>query len=333
MVQNKNAFISEKDLLFQNSWLWYRRKQIQEKLNIIKNCSSIVNIWYFGFYEYKEVTEKKLTIPRSLDINYIILNTIENLKASNFKLARLSIMDIAYGKIWDHEISPKTGILVSEETIKDYYKQEKRLKISLNDQLDNFYESCNNNTITDEFSYYFHTKRLNSVELKDSQRKFHHFSKSQMKIVDGIRVPRRTPSFVSFQTIKHRDENKENDVLILEDNYLALQNPFDKMTDNEFLLYMCFRATFTITPESAILLKEFQLDAILEFLTPYLYIAIWRSSRTMDKLILPNSKLSMKIIGLDNLFVSQNAFEKTESHFKRSHSLQVCLNKHFWVKT
>ena len=43
---------------------------------------------------------------------------------------------------------------MSEETVKNHYKGKERCKISLNDQLEDFYEGCKNNTIRRECAYY-----------------------------------------------------------------------------------------------------------------------------------------------------------------------------------
>lgn len=94
--------------------LLYRRKEIQEKVDILRTCSGIVDIFYFGFFEYKTVdvaqnSRKYSRKQKSLAIKNILQNSIENLKKSQFKLSRISIMDIRYGKIWEQGITGGHG--------------------------------------------------------------------------------------------------------------------------------------------------------------------------------------------------------------------------------
>ena len=63
----------------------------------------------------------------------------------------------------------------------DLYKQKQRLKISLNDQLEDFYENCKNSNIIEECVYYYHTKRLDSEELQLSKTRFEKFRSRSMR--------------------------------------------------------------------------------------------------------------------------------------------------------
>ena len=185
---------------------------------------------------------------------------------------------------------------MSEETVKDHYRQKKRLKLSLNDQLEDFYEGSKINNLRDECAYFFHTKRLNPEELRMSQKDFETFILKRTYDLDGKIVPRYRPSWLYIRKVENPIKNKKES-LFFEDGTLALENPFEKMDNNEYILYNCFRITLKITPELVLSLTSEQLDVWIENLNPFMYIDLWRSSRTRCDVEIPKSK-STKVIGL-----------------------------------
>ena len=111
---------------------------------------------------------------------------------------------------------------MSEETVKDYYKQKERCKISLNDQLDDFYEGCKNNTIRRECAYYFHAERLNPEEVTESQKKYEKFRSHQMRNRYGAIVPKQLPPWVKIKSIKYGGiRTKKTSVMLFADGTLT----------------------------------------------------------------------------------------------------------------
>ena len=279
-------------------------------------CSGTVDLFFFGFYEYRTVDDDKCTSkPRSLAIKNIIQsrdprkNSILNLGNSHFKDLRLSIIDTRYGKIWQQNIARRTGILMSEKTVKEHYMRKGRCKISLNDQLDDFYEGCKNNTIGDECAYYFHAKRLNPTELVERLKTYQNFRSKHMINEGGFEVPKWRPPWIRIEKIWYRikswGDKEINDfsirnqiLLLLADETLITQNPFENMENNEYLFWNGFRLTLTIPPKFALSLNEDKMDNSIKKLNPCLYISLWRSSRPRDYVDIPTPKAT-KIIGLD----------------------------------
>ena len=173
----------------------------------------------------------------------------------------------------------------------------------MNDQLDDFYENCKNNNIIEECVYYFHSKRLDYEELQFSKKRFEKFRSKSMMNIDGLNVPIRVPSWV-----KLRKDNKQM-TSIFADEILVPENPFDDMEKNEYLLYDCFRITLTLTPQAVLSCKSNELNDLIEYLTPFLYTSLWRSSRPSGDVDVPRSRLT-KVIGLDTTSRFDNPSEK-----------------------
>ena len=155
---------------------------------------------------------------------------------------------------------------MSEETVKDHYMQKGRCKISLNDQLDDFYEGCKNNTIGDECAYYFHAKRLDPTELAKRLKTYKKFCSKHMTTEGGIKIPKWLLSWIEKERINYWDTDTNNFskryqiVLILADRSVVTKNPFENMENNEYLFWNCFRITLTFEPQYALSVKASQLD-------------------------------------------------------------------------
>ena len=87
-------------------------------------------------------------------------------------------------------------------------------------------------------------------------------------------------------------------LLLLADERLITQSPFENMENNEYLFWNGFRLTLTIPPKFALSLNEDKMDNSIKKLNPCLYISLWRSSRPRDYVDIPTPKAT-KIIGLD----------------------------------
>ena len=136
-----------------------------------------------------------------------------------------------------------------------------------------------------------------------------------MRNIYGLNVPRWIPSW-----IKILKDNKRK-TSIFADEILVPENPFDDMEKNEYLIYNCFRTTLTLTPQAVLSCKSNELDDLIEYLTPFLYTSLWRSSRPKCDVDVPRTRLT-KVIGLettsrcDNPNINQN---------KSNDSNRVCL--------
>ena len=185
----------------------------------------------------------------------------------------------------------------------------------MNDQLEDFYETCKNSNIIEECVYYFHTKRLNSEELQLSKTQFEKFRSKSMRNLDGLTVPKWMPSW-----LKIRKDNKRK-TSIFADEIMVPENPFDEMEKNEYLLYNCFRITLTLTPQAVLSCKQNELDDLIEYLTPFLYTSLWRSSRPSGDVDVPRPRLT-KVIGLDTTSRCDNP---NINKYESSDPNRVCL--------
>ena len=125
----------------------------------------------------------------------------------------------------------------------------------------------------------------------------------------GFEVPKWRPPWIRIEKIWYRikswGDKEINDfsirnqiLLLLADETLITQNPFENMENNEYLFWNGFRLTLTIPPKFALSLNEEQMDNWIEKLNPCLYISLWRSSRPIGYVDIPTPKAT-KIIGLD----------------------------------
>ena len=296
--------------------LQIRRYKMNEKIQVLQAAVGIVDIFFFGFYEYKRMESYitkfpytknvPLRIPnRHIAIKHIIQSTIQHLNQSQFKLARLSIMDMKFGCLGKSIIAdPLSGICVSEEKVKDYYKRRGPCKISMNDQLDTFYDGCNNNTISDEFAYFFHSKRLTPVELALSLQNYEKFHSKHaiLRMNERKNLGKIMQDLISEKT-SSEDLNTANIDIYKEISRLQEDKDiFENMEKNEHRLYSGFRATLKITPESAATLQERDLNNLIHFITPLLNISLWRASKRGKndfKNFGLQCRIAEKIIGLD----------------------------------
>lgn len=72
------------------------------------------------------------------------------------------------------QTNPKYSNRIDKEEVIRMYKQREIHKISLNDQLEDFYSKCKNNRFRKhEVTYFFHAEYLSIDELQNYQTKFH----------------------------------------------------------------------------------------------------------------------------------------------------------------
>ena len=70
--------------------------------------------------------------------------------------------------------NPRFFNRIDKEEVKGLYQQRDTLTISLNDQLEHFYNKCKNNRFfKQEVTYFFHAEYLSEDDLQQYQTKFH----------------------------------------------------------------------------------------------------------------------------------------------------------------
>ena len=72
------------------------------------------------------------------------------------------------------QTNPKYSNRIDKEEVLGLYQQREFHKISLNNQLEDFYSRCKNNRFRKhEVTYFFHTECLSIDELQNYQTQFH----------------------------------------------------------------------------------------------------------------------------------------------------------------
>ena len=72
------------------------------------------------------------------------------------------------------ETNPYYSNRIDKDEVERLYQQREQYTISLNDQLENFYNKCKKNRFfKHEVTYFFHAEYLSDEELKQYQTKFH----------------------------------------------------------------------------------------------------------------------------------------------------------------
>ena len=94
------------------------------------------------------------------------LNTVDS-KTENL---RISFMDMHFRK----QTNPQYSNRIHKFEVEGLYQQKNIYKISLNDQLENFYNRCKSNRfVKHEVAYFFHAELLSDEELQKYQTKFY----------------------------------------------------------------------------------------------------------------------------------------------------------------
>ena len=103
----------------------------------------------------------------------------------NTENLRISFFDMYIRK----QTNPGHSNRIDKEEVKRLYQQRETYTISLNDQLEIFYNKCKcNRFFKHEMAYFFHAEYLSENELKQYQTKFHKTLTRKHKDVDIKKV-------------------------------------------------------------------------------------------------------------------------------------------------
>lgn len=275
-----------------------RPTKIQRIIKSMKTLSATnIDIFLFGWYEFRGHLGGT---TRRIDIKDTLTKCLRQVN-SEIETLRISFMDMNIRR----QPSCRASNRIDTEEVKNLYKEQKAYKISLNDQLETFYEKCRDGGLTGhEISYYFHTELLppeefaachSELELKETQK---HFNEIELltKKFSLFAAPYRKKLLateIDEVTQKFKTKVKES-------------------SKSEFRLYGGVRATLVFHPKHGLSQAD-ELKKLCENLSLMLYTRYWRKWDPVD---VPKSTTEIKIIGFERRIPQSELFTNTMNNHK-----------------
>ena len=236
-----------------------------------------IDIFYFGWYDSREHLGHSKP-----DINGILQKCFGKIN-SNIDNVRISFMDMNRRYLRDCAVPIRTDF----QGVKNLYNKKRTYTVSLNDQMDLFYEKCRDDELTQhEVAYYFHAQLLPPDKCALYYEEFE---------------PK--------ETLKHNNEIAsksnfgQNERDKLEEKHRKIKK---ESIESEFDLLAGVRATLVFHPEPH-LQRTRQFHSIANILSQMMYAQFWPESCTTD---IPETTTDIKIIGAEN-FKLQNIIKKS----------------------
>ena len=186
------------------------------------------------------------------------------------------------------QANPRVSNRIDLQEVKNLYKQEETYKISLNDQLETFYEKCKiNDLIGHEVAYYFHTELLSpdefavcheQVQRKETQKHFNEIELLEKKFSLFASPYRKKLRSAEIDEAKQRYESK-----------------VEESRQSEFRIYGGVRATLLFHPNRGLPVAR-QLNRLSDILSPMLYTQYWRKWDPVD---VPQTTSEVEVIGFE----------------------------------
>ena len=275
--------ISKIDVLNSN-WGMKAGKRPTKIQKIIKSMKALsatnVDIFLFGWYEFRGHLGGT---TRRIDIKDTLTKCLRNVNSKIEKL-RISFMDMNIRR----QPSGRASNRIDTQEVKNFYKEQKAYKISLNDQLEAFYEKCRDGSLSDhQIAYYFHTELLSpeefaachaEVELKETQKHLNVIKLLEKKFAVFVAPYRKNvlSTEIDLATQTYKSKIKES-------------------KKSEFRLYGGVRATLVFHPKRG-LPKADNMQRLSQTLSLLLYTQYWRKWDPTD---VPKSTTEIEIIGFE----------------------------------
>ena len=275
-----------------------RPTKIQRIIKSMKTLSATnIDIFLFGWYEFRGHLGGT---TRRIDIKDTLTKCLRNV-SSKIETLRISFMDMNIRR----QPSCRASNRIDTEEVKSLYKEQKAYKISLNDQLDAFYEKCRDGELSGhEIAYYFHTELLSPeefaachavVELKETQKHFNEIELLQKKF--------------SLFAAPYRKNVLSTEIDVAIQTY---NSKVKESRKSEFRLYGGVRATLVFHPKRG-LPKADNLKRLSETLSPMLYTQFWRKWDPSD---VPKSTPEIEVIGFEREVPHAELFTNLINHHK-----------------
>ena len=182
------------------------------------------------------------------------------------------------------QTNPKYSNRIDTEEVKRLYKQREHYKISLNDQLEHFYNRCKNNRFfKHEVTYFLHAECLHADELQQYQMRFFE-SLMQRYETDLSRCG------VTRLTINEEDQSQISNWQEIHSEILEKNN---RSKNSDYRLYGGIRATLVFHPRWDLPSNE-ELSKLCEEIQPMMYAQLWRKWNPIN---IPVSTKQVDVIG------------------------------------
>ena len=191
------------------------------------------------------------------------------------------------------ETNPNHSNRIDLAEVKRLYQRRGSHKISLNDQLENFYIACKSQRVFDhEVVYYFHTEHLEPNELEEYQKRFlrlevARWAKKDEKISpllhEHINGPNPNSDMLKQYVFSYKSINKN-----LRKNITASER-------SEYRLYGGVRATLVFNLKFSRPTND-ELEDLCRRIQPMLFTQLWRKWTPIN---LPKSTTGINVIGFD----------------------------------
>ena len=268
---------------------------------IIKSMAALsaanIDIFLFGWYEFRGHLGGT---TRRIDIKDTLTKCLRNVN-SKIETLRISFMDMNIRR----QPSGRASNRIDTQEVKNLYKEQNTYKISLNDQLEAFYEKCRDGQLSGhEIAYYFHAELLPpdefaachaKVELKETQKHINEIELLEKKFSLFAAPYRKKLCFAEMDeaTQKYKTKVKES-------------------RTSEFRLYGGVRATLVFHPKRD-LPRADNLKRLSETLSPMLYTQFWRK---WDPMNVPKSTSEIEVIGFEREIPHNELFTNLLNHHK-----------------
>ena len=176
------------------------------------------------------------------------------------------------------QTNPREANRIDKDEVKRLYNGRGSHKISLNDQLENFYTKCKcQRLLQHEVAYFFHTEQLEVDELDEYQKRFSELESNRFKKkTNHRRYIKSAKKYESLKKIYHEN--------------IAISKR------SEHRLYGGVRATLVFNSKCSSL-RNYNLQALCQRIQPMLFTQLWRKWTPIN---LPKSTGDINVIGFNN---------------------------------
>ena len=190
------------------------------------------------------------------------------------------------------QTNPQYSNRIDKEEVIRLYQQREKHKISLNDQLENFYNKCKNNRFfKHEVAYFFHAELLPVDELQQYQNKFHQNLIRQNEAD--------TWKALIVECDSGRNRFRENFPVNFFNKATENRSKFEKelirSKNSEYRLYGGIRATFIFFPRYDLPTQK-ELNMLCEKSQQMMYTQLWRKWTPIN---IPKSIEEIDVIGFE----------------------------------
>ena len=195
------------------------------------------------------------------------------------------------------ETNPYYANRIDKDEVTRLYQQREQYTISLNDQLEKFYNKCKNNRLYQhEVTYFFHAECLSGDELKQYQTKFHKNLKQRYN--EDIAKAKELMQNKNFRVrLAKRSRSRKL-------HYRSHNQKLEKSKISDYRLYGGVRATLVFYPRWGIPLgkphwglpNNAELKILCEEIEPMMYTQLWRKWNPIN---IPVSTIQIKVIGFE----------------------------------